>query len=175
MIGEENGYKEHYNRLLRFRSKLNDYENDQKEFQDNMWAFFQTSHHLKDWLKESHPLVCDDVENYINNSSFLKVGADLANRSKHLLLKKARGGDADIKRNSVSVEIPPINISVSLSFGVNESSKKDIPNANAITEVKTKVFWSYFVDVPDGQSFDAVELADKILIEWRHYLDSKNI
>lgn len=131
-----------------------------------MWSFFQASHHLKDWIKGFHPDLDADVEKYINNSQYLKIGADLANRSKHYHLKRKRGGDADINRNDVTVKLNTLimNISQSIDSQVTQSSVE-----------KPEVFWKYYVDIPKGKSYDQIELADKILIEWDTYIKSREI
>jgi hypothetical protein len=166
MLGEKNGFSEHYERVKRLRNWLDRFDISQKEYEDFMWSFFQASHHLKDWIKGFHPDLKADVEEYINNSQYLKIGADLANRSKHYNLKNIRGGDADINRNDVTIGVNTLIANITQA----ESSK------NIQTPFEKPVsFWKYYVDIPQGKSYDQIELADQILIEWETYIKSRNI
>jgi hypothetical protein len=69
--------------------------------------FFQTVHHLKDWLGNdpASGVTKADGDLLIGGSSELQLCADLANGSKHLRLTRSRTGDLSttIARNDVSV------------------------------------------------------------------------
>lgn len=74
---------------------------------DAVQSFFESVHHLKDWLGNdpSVPLTKADGDALINSSNDLKLCADLANGSKHFKFTSTRTGDlsTDIKRNDVTV------------------------------------------------------------------------
>jgi hypothetical protein len=165
MIGQNNGIKEQWDRIHRFRAALDNYSVDQKTYEDMIWAFFQATHHLKDWISSTNPGLALDVETAINNSSYLKIAADLGNRSKHMLLTRPRGGNADITRNDAAVSLGTIVLTV---------SNGNIPTA-APSISKPYVFWKYYAEVPGGSSFDQKDLADLVIIEWKTYLTSKGL
>lgn len=60
---------------------------------DEYIRFFQDCFHLKDWLKNdgSLPKRCrNNVERFVDDSESLRICADIANASKHKLLKKEK-------------------------------------------------------------------------------------
>ncbi|AKM82425.1 TPA: hypothetical protein DD449_05025 [Candidatus Berkelbacteria bacterium] len=56
--------------------------------------FFRDCFHLKDWLRNDNAIKNNNakniIETYINNSSYLKFSADVANASKHKILNPKR-------------------------------------------------------------------------------------
>lgn len=70
-------------------------------------SFFEAAHHLKDWLGNdpSSGITKADGDSLISRSPMLKLCADLANGSKHLVLTSTRTNDIStgIARNDVNV------------------------------------------------------------------------
>jgi hypothetical protein len=70
-------------------------------------SFFEAVHHLKDWLRNdpASGITKADGESLIDGSPMLKLCADLANGSKHLVLTTTRTNDKStgIARNDVTV------------------------------------------------------------------------
>jgi hypothetical protein len=167
MIGEDRGYIDQYERMKRFRARLEDYTGEQKIYEDDMWACFQAIYHLKDWLGHDFPLLRQDIEDHITNGQHLKIGADLANRSKHMkLTRRIRGGNADINRNNATVGLTVL----AMSLTQGNDPPKEKPN-----EQKATRFWEYFIDIPGGASFSHKELADKMIVEWDAFIRTKGI
>jgi hypothetical protein len=74
---------------------------------DAVQSFFESVHHLKDWLGNdpSVQLTRNDGDALIASSNELKLSADLANGAKHFSLTQTRTGDlgTDINRNDATV------------------------------------------------------------------------
>jgi len=104
---------------------------------DNIIHFIQDCYHLKDWIKND-PIILkhfkslsrvdkqknqprNRIEEYIDNSKYLKIIADIANASKHLVLhKKPRSKDKniDIIKPLSCSEINRIQRMVSIPIGL---------------------------------------------------------
>lgn len=74
---------------------------------DDVQSFFESVHHLKDWLGNdtASGVKKADVDALINSNATLQACADLANGAKHLVLTSSRTGDpgTSIARNDVTV------------------------------------------------------------------------
>jgi hypothetical protein len=74
---------------------------------DATLSFFEAAHHLKDWLGNdpSSGITKADGDSLISRSPMLKLCADLANGSKHLVLTSTRTNDKStgIARNDVNI------------------------------------------------------------------------
>ena len=74
---------------------------------DTTLSFFEAVHHLKDWLGNdpSSGISKGDGDSLISSSPMLKLCADLANGSKHLVLTSTRTNDKStaITRNDVNI------------------------------------------------------------------------
>jgi hypothetical protein len=117
---------------------------------DEAYAFFQNSHHLKDWLKNdpSAASAVGDVEQAISASPWLSLCADLANGSKHLTLTRARADPA--------TKIGSKRFALNLGGGP--------PFISAKYEVHSQ-----------GQTFDAFTVATECVREWEAYLKAKGL
>lgn len=112
-------WKEQWERVLRWYARFEktnagrSHDMDSDFYQDEVYSFFQNSHHLKDWLKND-PTVSGigDVEKFIEATSCPRTGADLANGSKHLVIKRHIRDDANtrIGRRDFEVDLgsPPV-------------------------------------------------------------------
>ena len=74
---------------------------------DTVQAFFESIHHLKDWLGSDPAanVTKADGDALIKKITALQISADLANGTKHLLLTRTRTGDLSttLGRNDVTV------------------------------------------------------------------------
>jgi hypothetical protein len=118
---------------------------------DEVYAFFQNCHHLKDWLKNDPTTIhrCRDVEDVLKASVNLRLCGDLANATKHLQLnQRTHTGDRKIGFGSRHFD---------LELG-------DPPTVNV-----------RFVVESGGQKHDAFDIATKCIEEWEHYLRTKGL
>ncbi len=115
---------------------------------DATLSFFEAVHHLKDWLRndKSSGITKDDVEALIKRSPMLKLSADLANGSKHLVLTTARTGDKStaITRN----------------------------DANVI--IGTGVAHRFYVQSA-GAEYDVLQIAESAVGDWEKYLTGEGL
>jgi hypothetical protein len=125
---------------------------DSLNYEDEMYAFFESTWHLKDWLKNdpAHPLAwADDVEDFAKHSDPLRWCADTTNGSKHLEANRRPRVDPKMglggRYYSVMLGAEPTTISVSY----------DIVGA--------------------GQRRDAMALADECLIAWEQFLKKHHL
>lgn len=151
-------WRDQYERMKRFRARASepmsgsDREGYNQRVVDDLAAFFVFCYHLKDWLKKDsvHPLPSHEVENFVSQSESLSLCGDLANASKHAVL---RGG-------SVRADPNP-NVqggSVSSDFG------------------PLRFVGSWFeVVTSKGQEYDALNLANQCLYEWDEFLKKKGL
>jgi hypothetical protein len=76
---------------------------------DTALSFFESVHHLKDWLVNDPLSGISEatVESLIRQNPVLRICADLANGSKHLVLTRSRTGDVStaITRNDVMIYV----------------------------------------------------------------------
>lgn len=82
-------YGEQMKRVRRWLERIELPAESQTEHEDFLWSFFQNCWHLKDWIKNDPTTssgVVNGIESDINRYDSLKISADLANGSKHLVL-----------------------------------------------------------------------------------------
>jgi hypothetical protein len=120
---------------------------DSLNYDDEVYAFFESIEHLKDWLMNdpAHPLALDgDVEDFAKHSDPLRWCADITNGSKHLQANRRPRVDPKMglggRYYSVMLGAEPTTISVSYDI------------------------------VCAGQSRDAMALADECLAAWEQFL-----
>ena len=129
--------------LLKEPTKTSDIPQDcQDRHKDELFAFFTTCYHLKDWLKNDKKLLIsnDVIEDYINNTMCLSICADICNGSKHLTISKSRSG------------LKP------------EADKYTIVTRNDVTKI-------FFTIGTTTGSIDAFDLATACVYKWRHFID----
>lgn len=116
---------------------------------DMTLCFFEAVHHLKDWLGNdpASGLSKHDGDALIEPSPTLKLCADLANGSKHLLLASTRTGDLSttISRNDVNILVGPGT--VAHRFYVQSA----------------------------GSEHDVLQIAERAVGEWSSFLTSKRL
>jgi hypothetical protein len=92
------------------------------EFEDDLHHFMQDCWHLKDWIKNDPSAgIGAAIEKYVDSYRSLRIAADLANGSKHLLRHTHREG-AHVTSVGVTVHLgqsKPIDVecTVTLSDG----------------------------------------------------------
>jgi len=116
---------------------------------DDVQAFFESVHHLKDWLGNDamSGITKADGDALINSSATLQVCADLANGTKHLVLTSTRTGDlgTSIARNDVTV------------FAGTGTAAHKFYVASGSTEL------------------DVLDLAERAVSEWAAFLHSRGL
>ena len=111
---------------------------------DQLRAFFENCWHVKDHAKEDLDRSLHDVfEKAAECSIYLMIAADVANRSKHVILKR-------IDRLGAAVTVKHIQ-----AF--------DGPETRSATA-------TYTIVLRDGSSYDAVGVADHALSDWETVL-----
>ncbi len=124
--------------------------------EDDMWAFFINCYHLKDWLKNdvASGVSAKDVEDYVNKSPNLSLCGDLANGSKHAVLKKAKVDPNTKLKNKL--------VQVTLHAGLGAQ--------NPPTQIAVK----YTLEA-GGVTYDAFGLGTACMKEWAAFLKSKKL
>lgn len=91
--------KQWYERIKRIGQRIPN-EPELRDYLDEVYAFFQNCHHLKDWIMNDDaitPQPRDRVEDFINRNECMRLCADLCNGSKHLkLTKKPRSSSVSL-------------------------------------------------------------------------------
>lgn len=116
---------------------------------DDVQSFFESIHHLKDWLGNDSASGVTKAEGdaLINSSAALQVCADLANGAKHLVLTSSRTGDpgTSIARNDVTV-----------FAGTGTAAHK-------------------FYVASGSQEMDVLDLAERGVAEWEGFLRRRGL
>ncbi|MEU5199029.1 hypothetical protein AB0G86_34160 [Streptomyces scabiei] len=116
---------------------------------DAVLSFFETVHHLKDWLRndEASGVTKDNVHTVIDGSPALQFCADLANGSKHFKLTTSQTGDfsTTIARNDVAVLV-----------GTGTSAHR-------------------FYAVSGDEERDVLEIAEEAVATWRDFLSRRHL
>ena len=132
-----------FERVLRALEKIGDNRNrDLAEYEDDVWYFFQTCWHLKDWIKNDPQVPQrhrDSVESEVGRSEPLRICADLANRSKHYKLT-AKRLDANISKRNLNILVGPPG------RGAHE--------------------YDLIIRLDDGRELDAITVAKDAVSEW---------
>lgn len=118
-----------------------------EHLRDDVVHFFMDCYHLKDWLKNDPQITLQgDVEELIQQSTALKVVADIANGQKHLKLTSSRSGDTTTRLTDVMV------------------TQGDGSGATISMSVENH-----------GAPLDASDLARMALDEWRAFLAAEGL
>lgn len=153
------GWQEQYERMLRSHRRLKGIAGGQlmassDEARDALLLFFQDAYHLKDWIKNDPSVSTSDVEEFINAAGSLQICADLCNGTKHLVLQRSRTGDSSTAFTTQSVTVRPATIG---------------PGRSADAALHGWTVESM------GQSYEAVDLANSVLSEWRSWLGNQEL
>jgi len=153
-------FSEQFERVKRSLKRIENQDRDSTEYDDDLWHFFQDSHHLKDWIinDPSVPEVIKGeyidkdhkkghkVENYVKGNVELRICADLANKSKHLELDKFSREDAEITSR---------NVNILLSTGTSTCE--------------------HIITLEDGSKHIAMDVARKAVEAWESFLSENKL
>lgn len=140
---------EQLDRIKRSFDKIKDNKNRVLEdYKDDLYHFFQDCWHLKDWIRNYPTLDKNkkDIENKVENSTYIKICSDIANRTKHFQLNGTGTG-------RVNGKIEKINTNITLGTHTSKG------HGELIAKVKT-----------ESTCIDAIELAEKAIEEWEGIL-----
>jgi len=163
----ENSYKEQFNRLLRYLSRIENKDSNSMEYRDDILAFFQNCWHFKDWLKNDKTVpsnIRNEIESEIRNYNYLMICADLANRYKHYNLQKAKK-DADIEGIGVTIHIL---IPMEIYLSEKNKGKQDI-RSEGYSEHYFRIVYN---DSNNKKEIDGLYLAKNIVEDWKKVLSS---
>ena len=142
-----------YDRMLRWYKKFEEIDRGKIDdspnyfsYHDEVYAFFQNCHHLKDWTindaKVSLPK--NVVEQFINRNEYLKICADICNGTKHLKLDKSR--------SKISPKIEPSSTTIRVS------------EKGQIHKIK------YTIETTSG-IYDAFKIATECVEKWKEFIE----
>jgi len=83
-------WREQYDRMLRWQERVCNHKLIDAHVIDDCHAFFTCCYHLKDWLRHDGVVTKKAVERYVTRNLWLSLCGDLANGSKHMLVKNPR-------------------------------------------------------------------------------------
>ncbi|MCX5886145.1 MAG: hypothetical protein NT096_09590 [Proteobacteria bacterium] len=116
---------------------------------DDLMHFFEDCWHLKDHIKFCLATSQQaQLEKDVESSTYLKIVADLANKSKHVVLNKKNRVDATITHKHI-----------------HAYDGKYSPPATA----------KYTVTLKDGATYDAHDIAREAMAEWQAILAKYNL
>lgn len=151
-------YIEQKERMHRLFLKINPpsgNHGNQTDYEDNLWYFFQTAWHLKDWIKNDPSLKTFEIEKIVENYHSLRICADLANRSKHLKLTRHIREDAKYFGNDVTVRL-----------GVSEIDYEDLIKGKIPMGTTESVAYTYYIIDKSTARHKAIDLASQIIKDW---------
>jgi hypothetical protein len=94
-------WREQYERIKRWRKRVQRAGDDADDVRDSFFAFTQASYHLVDWLEndKSQPIRRSRAEKFVEESAILSVWHDICNGTKHARLeaKKVKVKDRPIR------------------------------------------------------------------------------
>lgn len=117
-------WREQYDRMCRWQERIFGRTPIDQELEDDAHAFFTSCFHLKDWLKHDSIIpqeVRDKVERYLTGNMWLRLCADLANGSKHMVLDDRRRFDEDSKAESLLIPPPLMPVGAVLVVRLGET------------------------------------------------------
>jgi hypothetical protein len=145
---------------------------------DALFHFFQDAHHLKDWLRNDPEvdLLDDTIENAVSTSPVLAVCADLANGSKHLLLRRPRrpdAGGAAFVSQGVTVHVMDVSSAhdqVNVLLNGSAIEQPLVPSLVHLNPPTGYVEHSWLI-AANGETLQAVELSDRVIAAWGEHLN----
>jgi hypothetical protein len=140
-------------RIKRLLKKLEDQNSDYKEYLDYLTSFFIQAWALKEWIKNDDNIKIKgfDIEKECEKYPHLMLCADLANKSKHLILTKPR----------INADIVGFGVTIYVST-IGSSHRNRHP-------VKSK--YKYIVKDKTESKYTAIDLAKKIVMDWQKIVD----
>jgi hypothetical protein len=161
------GYKEQFQRVLRYLEKVKNQNRGTLEYSDDIWAFFQNCWHLKDWIKNDPGLpqkIRTSIEKEVKKYDSLMICADLTNRSKHLALEPGSiRKDAKITGIDVTVHAAPITIYLN-----REPDNSDIQETGYVEH-------PFYIETSDGKKMDGLSVAIQAVDDWKKILQKLSL
>jgi hypothetical protein len=162
-------WREHWQRTERWFARFREQTDGQtdgrgsEERQDDVYAFFQSAHHLKDWLANSTELTRCELDEFVDNSRALCICADLCNGSKHLKVTTIRHDpDTRIQSRSVTIDAP------SVGMVMRDGVVTPLPGGGGSIQTTYEV-------ATGGGTEAAFALAEECMERWERYLRSKRL
>lgn len=106
---------------------------------DNIYHYFQDCYHLKDWIENDLSLsqnVRNKVEDFVENSRYIKIAGDFANATKHLRLTRRSRVDRDICLEQINIFYPDGKKAKMPAIAFNEE-------ATTVKLLGDKIFWEW--------------------------------
>lgn len=157
----QGGYKEQYQRVLRYLEKVKHQDRGTLEYSDDIWAFFQNCWHLKDWIRND-PVLSYNIRNRIEKETkkfdSLMICADLTNRSKHSKLTQNVRKDAKITRIDFVYHAAP--------FIVCLKGEPDNLKPQETGDAKHP----FYIETNDGRKIDGLSVAIQAVDDWKKIL-----
>jgi hypothetical protein len=161
---------EQWDRVQRWYERFHELTTGQAEnqgtayVQDVAYAFFQNSHHLKDWLKVSHAVDKNDVEDFVRQARWLSIGGALCNATKHLG-RDNRAGAKETRVTGGNIEI--------LAPAAGVFRRPD--GSWALLDQRGGSIRTGFTVTSGGEDHDALDIASGCMQEWWDYLRRKGL
>ena len=134
-------------RMLRSLKRLRGHYRNVDDIRDDLYHFFQDAWHLKDWIKNdpSAPIALKvNIEQKVKASRELRVCADLANGTKHMVLREST------KREGATISSAQVNIKVG-------------PDSSISVQ--------HLITLDDGSVTIAEEFADHVVLAWTQLIE----
>lgn len=160
------GYKEQFQRVLRYLEKVKNQDRGTLEYSDDIWSFFQSCWHLKDWIKNDPMLpntIRDSIEKETEQFESLLICADLSNRSKHSELNRHIRKDAKITGIDVTVHAAPFIIYL------NREPDNLQPQETGYVE------HPFYIQTSDGKKMDGLSVAIQAVDDWKKILQKYSL
>jgi hypothetical protein len=139
VVSRVEDWRDGYRRMHRSFAKLAGHQPNSAAYDDDLYHFFQDAWHLKDWIKNDPDVpqtVKDRIENDLESILAFRIGADLANGSKHVVLTQNVRTGAQIFWREQRIHV-----------------------GGATTQFR-------IVRLDNGDHYDAAGVADEIIKEW---------
>lgn len=151
-------YSNQFERMKRYLARfkqINDgktHDLTSPHYEDDVYAFFQTCYHLKDWIKADPTcLNWGCVENLINTNTDLAICADLANALKHLSRTRKM-------RSTANPSFAGSHVHLNITDGID-------------THEGVYIAIDYKISTASGD-IDAFELAERCVAIWENFINS---
>lgn len=172
-------YKDMYDRIGRLLVKIRDQNRSNLEYKDDLDSFFIYCFHMKDHLKNEGALSHTIVESFVDGNRYLRLCADLANRTKHLVLSRSIRDNASFGKKSIGVNIhTTVMVSDSVSITVLDNKGNKISSSEVSSDKskpsqlngEVEIDQHYEVLDNHGNIFNALDLAEKCFDAWAVFL-----
>ena len=119
---------------------------------DRMYSFFQNCYHFKDWLEKDDNVAVTkrDINDFIGEHDCLKICADICNGSKHMVLDPQR------------------------PLWTDENTKLANRHFELWERGSDKASASFTIRA-EGQTYDALELAEACIQKWNQFMTKHSI